>query len=219
MHKTMPDQPMKPIVIGIAGGSGAGKVCAKPFFSIHANDFTVSFLPFNVHQPQTTFARALYDKLGQSDNIAYLTHDYYYKDITHMTMEERARTNFDHPSALDTDLLIEHIQQLKRGLHVDVPHYDFATHARTSEVTRMAPKKIILIEGILILAEPKLVDELDIKVYCVRQNTLMYIDIYVFCNILTFDFFFIHIYSTSFNVTLRMQMQIYGSCVDCHETL
>jgi len=143
----------KPIVIGIAGGSGAGK---------------------------TTFARALYETLGQDENIVYLTHDDYYKDITHLSLEERSRTNFDHPSSLDTDLLIQHIQQLKQGVDIYVPNYDFTTHARTCEVTRVSPKKIILIEGILILAEPLLVQEMDIKVYCVCGFILW--DNVVFCN-------------------------------------
>ena len=129
---------MPAITIGIAGGTGAGK---------------------------TTLARAVYEALGSDSNVAYLCHDSYYKDITHLTIDERAKTNFDHPDSLDTDLLIEHVQQLKGGEAVAVPTYDFTKHARTSEVTMVEPKKVVLVEGILIFSDKNLVDQLDVKVF------------------------------------------------------
>jgi len=92
-------------------------------------------------------------------------HDNYYKDITHLSVEERACTNFDHPDSLDTDLMIEHIRDLKQNKSVEIPNYDFNEHARTSETTTTIPRKIILVEGILIFANPILVDLLDIKIY------------------------------------------------------
>ena len=129
---------MPAITIGIAGGTGAGK---------------------------TTLAKAVYEALGSDSNVAYLCHDSYYRDITHLTIEERAQTNFDHPDSLDTDLLIQHVQQLKGGEAVPVPTYDFTEHARTTEVTMVAPKKVVLVEGILIFSDKKLVDQLDVKVF------------------------------------------------------
>jgi len=124
------------IVIGIAGGSGGGK---------------------------TTLARAVDTAL--SDDCCTLIHDNYYKDISHLTLEERAKTNFDHPSSLDTPLLIQHIQHLKSGLPANVPNYDFATHMRTKEISVVQPRRVVIIEGILIFSDPLLVKELDIKVF------------------------------------------------------
>uniref|UniRef100_A0A7S2MBI1 Uridine kinase n=1 Tax=Helicotheca tamesis TaxID=374047 RepID=A0A7S2MBI1_9STRA len=127
-----------PITIGIAGGSGSGK---------------------------TTLAKAIYNELGQQENVTYLVHDDYYKDLTHLSIEEREVTNFDHPDSLDTDLLIEHVKDLKEGKTVDVPKYDFTTHNRTSEVKVVESRPVILIEGILIFSDIRLVEQMDIKVY------------------------------------------------------
>jgi uridine kinase len=110
-------------------------------------------------------ARNIYKALQEDENVAYLVHDSYYKDISHLSLEERAKTNFDHPDSLDTHLLTQHIQNLKKGLAVEVPHYDFSTHMRTKDTTVLMPKKIVLVEGILIFSEPELVKELDIKVF------------------------------------------------------
>jgi len=126
------------IVIGVAGGSGAGK---------------------------TTLARSIHEVFSESENIAYLIHDNYYKDISHLSLEQRSKTNFDHPDSLDTPLLIQHIRDLKNGKSVNIPNYDFSTHMRTKEVTIQEPKKIVLVEGILIFSDPELVRELDIKVF------------------------------------------------------
>ena len=129
------------ITIGIAGGTGAGK---------------------------TTLAQAVYSKLKKEENIAYLTHDNYYKDISHLSYEERSKTNFDHPDSLDTDLLIQHVKDLKEGKTVNVPVYDFTTHSRLKdEVLVVKPKRIILVEGILIFSDQKLVELLDLKVFVV----------------------------------------------------
>ena len=128
------------IVIGIAGGSGAGK---------------------------TTLARKLFERLGGRDHVAYLIHDAYYRDLSHMTIQERAKTNFDHPNSLETDLLVQHIQSLKQGTTVEVPTYDFSTHSRTGETFTQEPRDIVLVEGILIFCHPELVDELDVKVFVV----------------------------------------------------
>jgi uridine kinase len=89
-------------------------------------------------------------------------------DMTHKTFEERASTNFDHPDSLDTSLLVQHIRQLKNGETVEIPTYDFATHLRTDVTEQRVPRKIILVEGILIFTEPELVQELDMKIFVVR---------------------------------------------------
>ena len=114
-------------------------------------------------------AKALYESLGKGQNISYLLHDNYYKDISHLSLDERSKNNFDHPESLDTKLLIEHLKDLKGGKTVEVPNYDFTTHSRTSEVTAIEPKKIILVEGILLFSDPELVEELDIKIYVVSK--------------------------------------------------
>jgi uridine kinase len=94
----------------------------------------------------------------------------HHTDQTHKTLEERALTNFDHPDSLDTALLVQHIKDLKKGLSVEVPTYDFATHTRTKITEEHTPRKIILVEGILIFAEPELVKELDMKVFVVSER-------------------------------------------------
>ena len=86
-------------------------------------------------------------------------------DLTHLSFEERAKTNFDHPDSLDTELLVQHIKALKEGKSVDVPTYDFATHYRTTTTIRKEPKKIIILEGILLFTHPELVTEMSMKVY------------------------------------------------------
>lgn len=128
----------KPITLGIAGGTGAGK---------------------------TTLAKAVYKALGGEANCVYLTHDHYYKDQSHKTIEERSKTNFDHPDSLETDLLVQHLRELKKGEIAVLPNYDFATHSRTPVTTMVHPKKIILVEGILIFTHPELCKELDMKVF------------------------------------------------------
>lgn len=116
---------------------------------------------------------ALYAKLGGCDNpsVLHLVHDFYYKDQSYKPLEDRAKTNFDHPDALETNLLIRHIRELKAGKNVDVPSYDFATHTRISDKpleviqSTEVPIKIIILEGILVLAHEDLMKEMDIKVY------------------------------------------------------
>jgi uridine kinase len=130
------------ITLAIAGGSGSGK---------------------------TTLTERLFKELGGAENVTVLNHDYYYKDLSHQSLEERAEANFDHPESLETDLLLEHIKMLKQGLPTNVPTYDFATHSRTSEVTATQPRKIIIVEGILIFCHPELVKELDVKVFVVSD--------------------------------------------------
>ena len=103
-------------------------------------------------------------------NVSYLVHDSYYKDLSHLIIDERICTNFDHPQSLETSLLLEHIQTLKRGEIISVPQYNFATHTRLPDDQSLLvhPQKIIIIEGILILCHPELVNEMDIKVFVVR---------------------------------------------------
>ena len=158
----------KPIIIGIAGGTGAGK---------------------------STFARSIYAECGgtgwgtkrgsdgSNDDITHLSHDDYYKDLTHLTFEERAKINFDHPSSLDTDLLIEHLKQLIEGKTVIIPRYNFKKHSRYQEGEvddegrttgrTVESKKVILVEGILILSVKELTDLMDLKVYVVCVHFLL----------------------------------------------
>lgn len=128
---------MKPIVIGVAGGTGSGK---------------------------TTVAHRILDRVG-AENITYIPHDAYYKDLSHLSHEERSQVNFDHPDSLETELLVAHLKRLRRGKAVDIPVYDFKTHTRTSETEHIVPAPIIIVEGILIFAEAELRALFDVKLY------------------------------------------------------
>jgi uridine kinase len=125
------------IVIGIAGGSGSGK---------------------------TTLADAIYKEVGVG-NITYISHDSYYRDQSHLSAAERETLNFDHPDILDTDLLVEHIRQLKGGKSVRIPRYNFGSHTRDKETEPREPRKIILVEGILIFSCMELVKLMDVKIF------------------------------------------------------
>lgn len=126
-----------PVTIAVAGGTGSGK---------------------------TTISNALLKRVG-THNIAYLPHDTYYKNISHIPLDPHNLRNFDHPDALDTPLLIEHIRQLQRWEPADIPVYDFTRHERADITQRVQPQPIILVEGILILAEPELRELFDVKIF------------------------------------------------------
>jgi uridine kinase len=126
-----------PVVIGIAGGSGSGK---------------------------TTVLQHITREFGP-DPIAVLDHDAYYRDLSHLSPEERAQFNFDHPDALETDLMREHLDALLEGQAVEKPVYDFTTHTRRNETETVEPRPVIIIEGILVLAESLLEEQMDIKIY------------------------------------------------------
>jgi uridine kinase len=128
---------MKPVIIGIAGGTGSGK---------------------------TTVARAIHDRVGK-DRIEWVSHDSYYRNFDALSSEERHRINFDHPDSLETELLARHLDVLMKGSSVEVPVYDFTTHARKPDTHRVEPRKVIIVEGILVLAEPELRKRIDIKLY------------------------------------------------------
>src|SRR5438132_13737675 len=126
-----------PVIIGIAGGTGSGK---------------------------TTVARAIYDRVGR-DRIEWISHDSYYRNFDGLSHEERTKINFDHPDSLETELLVRHLDVLAKGSSVEVPMYDFAAHARRSETQRVEPRRVIIVEGILVLAEAELRKRIDIKLF------------------------------------------------------
>ena len=126
-----------PVVLGIAGGSGSGK---------------------------TTVLNHIIREFGP-EPIAILDHDAYYRDLSHLSPEKRARFNFDHPDALETQLMREHLDQLIEGEPIEKPVYDFTTHTRHEETETVAPRPVIIIEGILVLAESMLEEQMDIKIY------------------------------------------------------
>jgi uridine kinase len=125
------------LVIGIAGGSGSGK---------------------------STVADALASALPPT-SVAILRHDSYYRDRPDLSLEQRNRVNYDHPHALETALLVEHLQHLKAGNAVEVPIYDFKTHRRLPETERLEPSPIIIVEGILVFVDEHLRREIDIKIF------------------------------------------------------
>ena len=127
----------KPILIGITGGTGSGK---------------------------SSIADAIYSSFS-TECIAMIQQDMYYKDQSHLSMEERVKTNYDHPRAFDNDLLINHLETLMKGESIDKPIYDFSCHNRAKETIKIHPRRIIIVEGILVLEDERLRDLLDIKVY------------------------------------------------------
>ncbi len=128
---------MEPVVIGMAGGTGSGK---------------------------TTVAREILKRAG-TELISFIQHDAYYKDLSDLPLAQRAMQNFDHPDALDNDLLIRHLKELKAGQAIQMPIYNFTTHTRTLETRRVEPHRVIILEGILIFADEALRRLMDVKIF------------------------------------------------------
>lgn len=127
----------RPILIGICGGTGSGK---------------------------STVAKAIFESLPEK-NISIIEQDAYYRDQTHLSLEERVKTNYDHPLAFDTELLVEHMATLLDGKSIEKPNYNFSNHTRETFTTTIEAKDIIILEGIMILEEKKLRDLMDIKIF------------------------------------------------------
>jgi uridine kinase len=136
-----------PLVIGIAGGSGSGK---------------------------TTVAQEILQRVGP-DRIAFLQHDSYYKDLARLPATQRAEINFDHPYSLETELLIDHIASLRDGKAIEVPIYDFSTDSRTTKTFTVQPRRVILVEGILIFTEPALREMFDVKIFVDTDSDIRFI--------------------------------------------
>lgn len=128
---------MNPFIIGVAGGSGSGK---------------------------TTVVNHIINRVGE-DNLVLIQHDSYYRDLKHVDFEERAKQNFDHPSSLETELLVRHVQALQQGYSVEMPIYDFKEHIRKEDTQTLEPKPVILVDGILIFFEKELRDLMHLKLY------------------------------------------------------
>lgn len=131
------DRSERPLFVGVAGGSGSGK---------------------------TTVVERIMQGLAPHP-VTLIHHDSYYRDYSELTLEERARINFDHPDALETELLVEHLDALRRGETVEVPVYDFTTHERTSRTRPAAPTPVVIVDGILVLAERPIRERLDIRIF------------------------------------------------------
>ena len=127
----------RPIVMGIAGGTGSGK--------------TTAALKIKSHFP--------------AERVEILHHDDYYRDLAHLPLEERARINYDHPDAFETTLLLEHLDQLQQGGVIQCPIYDYEQHRRKKETQVLGPADITLVEGILVLEHPTLRDRMDIRIF------------------------------------------------------
>ena len=138
---------MRPVIIGIAGGTGSGK---------------------------TTVARAIYDRVGK-DRIEWIAHDSYYRNFEALNPEEKHHINFDHPDSLETELLVRHLDVLSKGSAVEIPRYDFTTHSRRDETQRIEPRRVIIVEGILVLAEAELRKRIDIKLFVDTQADIRFV--------------------------------------------
>ncbi len=131
------DAGTRPVIIGVAGGSGSGK---------------------------TTVVREIVSRLG-SDDVALIQHDSYYRDRSELSPTERAKVNYDHPDSLETSLLVKDVRSLRDGHAVNVPVYDFSTHTRTTKVVPLVPRKVVIVEGILVLADPDLRAQMAMRVF------------------------------------------------------
>jgi len=128
---------MEPIIIGVAGGTGSGK---------------------------TTVASRILERVG-AEHVTYIAHDAYYRDLGHLPERLRTQVNFDHPDALETALLVEHLQELRRGHPVEMPIYDFTSHTRTERTERVDVAPVVIVEGILVFVELELRNLFDVKIY------------------------------------------------------
>lgn len=127
----------RPLIVGIAGGTGSGK---------------------------TTVANKLAAAMPAGRCVT-IEHDAYYRDQAHLSLEERAQVNYDHPASLESNLLARHLAELRAGAAVDVPIYDFSSHTRRSETRRVHPAPLIIVEGILVFADAQLREQMDIKIF------------------------------------------------------
>ena len=125
------------MIIGICGGTGSGK---------------------------TTIARAIVESVGEK-KVVLVEQDSYYRNLSDMPLDERHQANFDHPDSLDSDMLVNHILRLKQGLQVEMPLYDFKTHTRSNKIEIIEPKPVVIVEGILIFAEQRVLDLLDVRIF------------------------------------------------------
>lgn len=141
-------QSKRPIIIGIAGGSGSGK---------------------------TTIAHEIYDQLQQDDHILIMTQDSYYKNNDDLSMSERKKINYDHPDAFDMPLLVEQLRQLMDYKAVEMPVYDFTAHTRSEKTIHTEPADIIILEGILVLGEENLRNLMSIKVFVDTDDDIRFI--------------------------------------------
>jgi len=123
--------------IGICGGTGSGK---------------------------TTIARAIVDAVG-AERVVLVEQDSYYRNLADMPLDERHQANFDHPDSIDSDMLVNHLMRLKQGLMVEMPLYDFVTHTRSDRIEIIEPRPVVIVEGILIFSEPRVLDLLDVRIF------------------------------------------------------
>lgn len=135
------------MIIGICGGTGSGK---------------------------TTIARRIVEAVGQ-DNVILVEQDSYYRNLVDMPLDERHQANFDHPDSIDSDMLVNHIKRLKSGYSIEMPVYDFKTHTRSGEVDKIEPKPVVIVEGILIFAESRVLDLLDMRVFVDTPDDIRFI--------------------------------------------
>jgi uridine kinase len=137
-----------PVIVGVAGGSGSGK---------------------------TTLVELIMKALGE-DHVSYISHDNYYKDLSHLSFKERSQINFDHPNSLETDLLIKHLKELKQMKSINKPLYDFTRHARIQDTYEtVKPRPIIIVDGILIFAELELLNLFDMKIFVDTDDDIRFI--------------------------------------------
>ncbi len=125
------------MIIGICGGTGSGK---------------------------TTIARSIVESVG-AGNVVLVEQDSYYRNLADMPLDERHQANFDHPDSIDSDMLVNHLIRLKQGLPIEMPLYDFVTHTRGDKIEVIEPRPVVIVEGILIFAEPRVLDLLDVRVF------------------------------------------------------
>jgi uridine kinase len=135
------------MIIGICGGTGSGK---------------------------TTIARKIIETVSR-ERVILLEQDSYYRNLEDMPLDARRQTNFDHPDSIDSEMLVNHLKRLKDGLFVEMPIYDFKTHTRKRETEHIESKSVVIVEGILIFAEPRILDLLDVKVFVDTPDDIRFI--------------------------------------------
>lgn len=135
------------MIIGICGGTGSGK---------------------------TTIARKIVEAVG-APNVVLVEQDSYYRNLADMPLDERHQANFDHPDSIDSDMLVNHLRRLKQNLTVEMPLYDFKSHTRSDKIEIIEPRPVVIVEGILIFAEPRVLDLLDVRVFVDTPDDIRFI--------------------------------------------